>query len=58
MPSLPPRPLTGRALLILLLPAAAGGAKESLRWAPTWEAAVEEAQARNVPIVIHRHGFY
>jgi len=46
------------ALLCLLLPAAAGKEKESLRWAPTWEAAVEEARARNVPIVIHRHGFY
>jgi len=47
-------------LLVLLLPAAAGKDKdkESLRWAPTWEAAVEEARARNVPIVIHRHGFY
>jgi len=46
------------ALLFVFLPAAAGGGKESLRWAPTWEAAVEEARARNVPIVIHRHGFY
>jgi hypothetical protein len=46
------------ALLCLLLPAVAGKEKEGLRWAPTWEAAVEEARARNVPIVIHRHGFY
>jgi hypothetical protein len=46
------------ALLLLALPASAGKEKESLRWAPTWEAAVEEARARNVPIVIHRHGFY
>lgn len=48
------------ALLCLLSLAAAGKDKErdGLRWAPTWEAAVEEARARNVPIVIHRHGFY
>ena len=46
------------ALLLLAFPAAAGKEKEGLRWAPTWEAAVEEARARNVPIVIHRHGFY
>lgn len=46
------------ALLCLASLAAAGKEKEGLRWAPTWEAAVEEARARNVPIVIHRHGFY
>jgi hypothetical protein len=46
------------ALLCLLLPAWAGPKNETLRWAPTWAAAVEEARARNVPIVIHRHGFY
>ena len=48
------------ALLFLLSPALAGKEKEKegLRWAPTWEAAIEEARARNVPIVIHRHGFY
>ena len=46
------------ALLFLLLPASAGKEKETIRWSPTWEAAVEEARARNVPIVIHRHGFY
>jgi hypothetical protein len=46
------------AVFCLLSVAAAGKEKEGLRWAPTWEAAVEEARARNVPIVIHRHGFY
>jgi len=46
------------AVLCLLPLAAAGKGKETLRWAPTWQAAVEEARARNVPIVIHRHGFY
>jgi len=46
------------ALLCLLPLAAAGKGKETLRWQPTWEAAVEEARARNAPIVIHRHGFY
>jgi hypothetical protein len=46
------------ALLCILPVAFAGKGKETLRWAPTWQAAVEEARARNVPIVIHRHGFY
>ena len=48
------------AVLGLVSLAAAGKEKEKegLRWAPTWQVAVEEARARNVPIVIHRHGFY
>ncbi len=46
------------AVFLLVLPAAAGKETAGLRWASTWEAAVEEAQARNVPIVVHRHGFY
>ncbi|MGQ0614545.1 MAG: hypothetical protein ACT4PV_12490 [Planctomycetaceae bacterium] len=32
--------------------------KESVRYAPTWEAAVEEAKLFNLPIVVHSHGFY
>lgn len=47
---------TGLLLLVTLAPAGKG--KEGVRWQPTWQAAVEEARARNVPIVIHRHGFY
>jgi hypothetical protein len=31
---------------------------DHLRWMPTWNAAVEEARALNLPIVVHRHGFY
>jgi len=48
------------ALLCVVLPALGGKpAREGgIRWAPTWEAAVEEARARNAPIVVHRHGFY
>ena len=49
------------ALLCVALPVLGGkpGPRDGgLRWAPTWEAAVEEARARNVPIVVHRHGFY
>jgi hypothetical protein len=32
--------------------------KECVRLARTWDAAVQEAQLRNVPIVVHSHGFY
>lgn len=32
--------------------------KESVNYAPSWEAAVEEAKFLNVPIVVHSHGFY
>jgi len=31
---------------------------DGLRWSPSWNAAVEEARALNLPIVLHRHGFY
>lgn len=53
------------ATLALLLgasqPGVAGGKdrpKPSVNFAKTWEAAVEEARLLNVPIVVHRHGFY
>ena len=53
------------ALLCLLAPALWAGKKtqapragEALRFTPTWNAAIEEACALNVPIVVHRHGFY
>jgi len=48
------------ALALLALAAAAGGPKpeDAPRWAPSWDAAVEEARALNLPIVVHRHGFY
>ena len=32
--------------------------KPQVKYATTWEAAVEEAKALNVPIVVHSHGFY
>ncbi len=32
--------------------------KDTVTFAPTWEAAVEEAKLLNVPIVLHSHGFY
>jgi len=31
--------------------------KETVRFAPSWEEAVEEAKLLNVPIVVHNHGF-
>jgi len=42
--------------------AAPGAAKDkpkpSVVYAKSWDAAVEEAKALNVPIVVHSHGFY
>ena len=32
--------------------------KPGIRWATSWEDAVETARALNVPIIVHRHGFY
>jgi len=32
--------------------------RKNLRYARSWDDAVEEAKALNVPIVVHRHGFY
>ena len=53
---------TTAALLAVVASAAlAGGkpeAKPTVKFAPTWEAAVAEAKELNVPIVVHSHGFY
>jgi len=32
--------------------------KPFIKCPKTWEAAVEEAKALNLPIVVHSHGFY
>lgn len=32
--------------------------KDTVTFAETWDAAVEEAKLLNVPIVLHSHGFY
>jgi len=32
--------------------------KDTVTFAKTWDAAVEEAKLLNVPIVLHSHGFY
>jgi hypothetical protein len=45
-------------LLVLLASAHAAPPKVGLRYAASWDEALEEARARNVPIVVHRHGFY
>lgn len=43
--------LLGSILAVPLL--AAGGPNEaSIRWAPSWSAAIEEAKARNVPVLV------
>ena len=46
--------------LALLSPLAVAAPKPhpSPKWAPSWSDAVEEARALNLPIVVHRHGFY
>ncbi|MCG3133036.1 MAG: hypothetical protein HMLKMBBP_00122 [Planctomycetes bacterium] len=31
---------------------------KSVRLAPSWESAIAEAKERNVPLVVHHHGFY
>lgn len=36
----------------------AGPPRVGLRYARSWDRAVEDARALNVPIVVHRHGFY
>ncbi len=46
-----------RLLPLLCLLAVAAG-KPGPKWALSWSDAVDEARALNVPIVIHRHGFY
>jgi hypothetical protein len=49
------------ALIALMAPAQAGAppkSVDSVRLARTWEAAVEEAKALNVPLVVHSHGFF
>ncbi|MGH7151432.1 MAG: hypothetical protein ACREIU_12080, partial [Planctomycetota bacterium] len=43
--------LLGAVLAVPLF--AAGGPKEaSVRWATSWSAAIEEAKARNVPVLV------
>ncbi|MHC4548324.1 MAG: hypothetical protein ACYTEZ_06050 [Planctomycetota bacterium] len=47
------------AILVCLAAVAAGKpGKGGVRWAPIWAAAVEEARALNLPLIVHRHGFY
>ncbi len=49
------------ALLVLIPIGGSAGAKTPklyIKWAESWEDAVTEARALNMPIVVHRHGFY
>jgi hypothetical protein len=50
----------GAALALPVLAAAAGKPKlkETVKFAQSWEAAIEEARLLNVPLVVHSHGFY
>ena len=49
------------ALSAIAMAVSVGHAKpklhDSVNFAPTWEAAVEEAKLLNVPIVVLQHGF-
>jgi hypothetical protein len=47
-----------RRLLPLLGLLAVAAGKPHVRWATSWADAVEEARVLNLPIVVHRHGFY
>jgi len=55
----------GLLLLVFLASATAGGKSKSKSgpkpcpvWAKSWSDAVTEGQVCNLPIVVHRHGFY
>ncbi len=49
----------GLALLVVLVPAYAGEkAKPGPTWAKSWADALAEGRVLNLPIVVHRHGFY
>ena len=50
--------LMSAVLALLIGGAGAGKPKQFIRWAPSWEDAITEARAINMPIVVHRHGFY
>ena len=51
-----------RVLLVLCfltaLAVAGPKAKPGPKWLPTWTEAISEARVLNLPIVVHRHGFY
>ncbi|MEM8885443.1 MAG: hypothetical protein AAGD14_15365 [Planctomycetota bacterium] len=46
------------AVLLLLGSLAVAASPKGLRWATSWSEALAEGQATNLPIVVHRHGFY
>jgi hypothetical protein len=50
------------AVVLACLAVAAAGEpkvpKAGVRWATGWDEAVAEARALNLPLIVHRHGFY
>lgn len=50
------------AAAVVAVAAASATAKDEIkpivRFAKTWEKAVEEGKTLNLPIVVHSHGFY
>lgn len=48
----------GLAAVATLALAAKPKIKPTVRFATSWDAAVEEAKLLNLPIVVHSHGFY
>lgn len=59
-----PRPLTAFGAVLVFSALAAAGEKHAGKpvkappFVPVWDDAVAEAKALNLPLVIHRHGFY
>ena len=52
--------ITPLVALLVAAVVAQGGEKPrpSVTYATSWDAAVDEAKACNLPLVVHRHGFY
>ncbi|MGQ0615099.1 MAG: hypothetical protein ACT4PV_15310 [Planctomycetaceae bacterium] len=56
--SLLPLTLAGGVALACGVAVAGGKPGPSVRYAASWDEAVAEARALNLPLVVHRHGFY
>ena len=54
------RPRIAVVLACLAVAAAGkpGPSDAGVRWSTSWNAAVEEARTLNLPLIVHRHGFY
>ena len=48
----------GLLAVFCALATAGGKPGETVKWSKSWDDAVTEARALNLPLVVHRHGFY